>query len=209
MHVPPLGRSRPTGPQPAPAPEEHERAELRALLGLPRPRTRGECLQEARPCPWVACRHHLLLEVTQAQRTRSHPGPGLVLQAPSTSTGPRRQLSPTAPEMVVQRWIADALERLVVMRTSCSLDRADQGAAQEVEVAELVARDRRTMRRRRRAAIRALAERAKHAKGYDENASSDPSDCGHIADINRGSSGQPPALNLKNSGASGRGKTAK
>ena len=29
----------------------------------PRPRTRGECRGEARPCPWVACKFHLYLDV--------------------------------------------------------------------------------------------------------------------------------------------------
>jgi len=28
-----------------------------------RPRTRGECVDGPRPCPWVSCRHHLALEV--------------------------------------------------------------------------------------------------------------------------------------------------
>jgi len=50
------------------------RATLRAfadLLGpvddLPtRPRTRAECVGSARPCPYVSCRHHLYLEVTEA-----------------------------------------------------------------------------------------------------------------------------------------------
>lgn len=27
------------------------------------PRTRGECLDAPRPCPWVRCRHHLYLDV--------------------------------------------------------------------------------------------------------------------------------------------------
>ena len=45
------------------------REELRvgALLyppvDLPRPMSRGECRQEMRPCPWVACKHHLYLDV--------------------------------------------------------------------------------------------------------------------------------------------------
>jgi hypothetical protein len=45
------------------------REELRigALLNppvdLPRPVTRAECHQDARPCPWVACKHHLYLDV--------------------------------------------------------------------------------------------------------------------------------------------------
>ena len=29
----------------------------------PRPNTRGECREEARPCPWVACKFHLYLDV--------------------------------------------------------------------------------------------------------------------------------------------------
>jgi hypothetical protein len=46
------------------------RAELQmgALLYPPvedveRPRTRAECSQEARPCPWVSCKHHLYLDI--------------------------------------------------------------------------------------------------------------------------------------------------
>jgi hypothetical protein len=45
------------------------REELRvgALLyppvDIPRPKTRAQCSQEQRPCPWVACKHHLYLDV--------------------------------------------------------------------------------------------------------------------------------------------------
>jgi hypothetical protein len=31
--------------------------------GVERPKTRGDCKDAARPCPFVSCRHHLLLEV--------------------------------------------------------------------------------------------------------------------------------------------------
>ena len=31
--------------------------------GIERPRTRGECREEQRPCPWVACKHHLYLDI--------------------------------------------------------------------------------------------------------------------------------------------------
>lgn len=31
-----------------------------------RPATRGECFVEERPCPWVSCKHHLYLDVTEA-----------------------------------------------------------------------------------------------------------------------------------------------
>jgi hypothetical protein len=44
-----------------------EELRLGALLNppvdIPRPNSRGECLEEARPCPWVACKHHLYLDV--------------------------------------------------------------------------------------------------------------------------------------------------
>jgi len=45
------------------------REELRvgALLyppvDIPRPKSRAHCSAEARPCPWVACKHHLYLDV--------------------------------------------------------------------------------------------------------------------------------------------------
>lgn len=28
-----------------------------------RPRTRGDCVNGPRPCPWVSCRHHLAIDV--------------------------------------------------------------------------------------------------------------------------------------------------
>jgi hypothetical protein len=44
-----------------------EELRLGALLNppvdIPRPRNRAECTEEARPCPWVACKHHLYLDV--------------------------------------------------------------------------------------------------------------------------------------------------
>ena len=30
-----------------------------------RPRTRGDCENGPRPCPWVSCRHHLALDVSK------------------------------------------------------------------------------------------------------------------------------------------------
>ena len=46
------------------------RAELAAgaeayppVVDVERPRTRAECRGGARPCPWVACKHHLYLDI--------------------------------------------------------------------------------------------------------------------------------------------------
>lgn len=33
-----------------------------------RPRTRGDCEDGPRPCPWVGCRHHLLVDVGEDGR---------------------------------------------------------------------------------------------------------------------------------------------
>ncbi len=51
------------------APKRLTKEELRmgALLTevdcITRPRTRSQCLEGMRPCPWVSCKHHLFLDV--------------------------------------------------------------------------------------------------------------------------------------------------
>jgi Sigma-70, region 4 len=32
-------------------------------VDVPRPSTREQCRQDVRPCPWVACKHHLYLDI--------------------------------------------------------------------------------------------------------------------------------------------------
>ena len=32
-------------------------------VDIPRPTSRAECVEEMRPCPWVACKHHLYLDI--------------------------------------------------------------------------------------------------------------------------------------------------
>src|SRR5215470_14028882 len=32
-------------------------------VDIPRPTSRAECREEMRPCPWVACKHHLYLDI--------------------------------------------------------------------------------------------------------------------------------------------------
>jgi len=32
-------------------------------VDIPRPTKRSECMEEMRPCPWVACKHHLYLDI--------------------------------------------------------------------------------------------------------------------------------------------------
>lgn len=41
------------------------RSELAQHEETQRPLTRGDCIGAERPCPWVGCRHHLYLDVTE------------------------------------------------------------------------------------------------------------------------------------------------
>jgi len=49
-------------------PLSREEREAAGLLVLPedvrRPRTRGDCIDGVRPCPWVSCKWHLYLDVS-------------------------------------------------------------------------------------------------------------------------------------------------
>ena len=65
---------------------------------------------EARPCPWVGCRHHLLLTVAG--------NGGLRINRPSP--GRRRTLTPGSADDLVALWIDDAVEALSVMGDTCS-----------------------------------------------------------------------------------------
>lgn len=67
-----------------------------------RPKTRGDCEEMPRPCPWVSCRHHLWLEMGEQGRQHS--------QYPNRFSSTRE-----LPEHI------DPAE----MVTSCSLDVAD------------------------------------------------------------------------------------
>jgi|SRR6185436_16409959 len=39
---------------------------------IARPKTRGDCVNGPRPCPWVSCRHHLYLDVKEGRYIREN-----------------------------------------------------------------------------------------------------------------------------------------
>lgn len=98
------------------------------MLAVPRPKTRSDCLQEARPCPWVGCSKHLLLEVTTARATDRRPRgrPTTLRMNAASSTrsvaGRRKGLRSNAAAALVRTWIDAAVEQLSVMPYTCSLD---------------------------------------------------------------------------------------
>jgi hypothetical protein len=55
--------------------EEDKRITLSRRSRKTRPTTRGECIGGQRPCPWVSCRHHLLVDVKpNGTLILNHPG---------------------------------------------------------------------------------------------------------------------------------------
>jgi hypothetical protein len=103
------------------------------MLAIPPPTTRAECLQEARPCPWASCRHHLLLEVAASKGGDDVRATTLPLTRPRQlrgllpgRTGRRSGLVATAAHHVVEQWIDDAVEQLQRMRYTCALDVAEE-----------------------------------------------------------------------------------
>jgi hypothetical protein len=121
-----------------------------------RPRTRADCESGARPCPWVACTHHLLLEIgrrtTRARRGAAHRSPGLILNVPRAQGGRRHHLASSAAAELVRAWIDDALELLWAMPDSCALDAAERGASSPGDLQRLTGRSAAGERAVRRAA---------------------------------------------------------
>jgi hypothetical protein len=49
---------------------DEDEAPRSTVVRLPvRPRTRGDCINGPRPCPWVGCRHNLYLDIRRAGDT--------------------------------------------------------------------------------------------------------------------------------------------
>lgn len=114
-----------------------------------RPRTRGDCKDGPRPCPWVSCRHHLLLEIAKhgpktddAGNPRdSRPTTIRLNRAPDSGVlGRRPGLNANAPAELVRAWIRDAVEHLDAMEYTCALDVADAhpDGVSLVDVAEIL-----------------------------------------------------------------------
>jgi hypothetical protein len=116
-------------PAPAPAPAP------RRSLPLLRPKTRGECADIPRPCPFVSCRHHLALDISRR---------GVVLVTDPTLG---RDING------VETTFTDDNPR-----PSCSLDVADQGGRTLDEIADMMGLTRERIRQIETEALRAVRE---------------------------------------------------
>lgn len=98
-----------------------------SMLTIPRPKTLADCGQEARPCPWVACRHHLALEVASPNvQVRKDPRATTIrLNMPRRGRvreGRRPGLASSDAAAVVRVWIDEATELLSRMPYTCTFD---------------------------------------------------------------------------------------
>lgn len=84
---------------------------------ITRPTTRGDCRGAIRPCPWVACRHHLLLDVGRPKDGR---------YAPALQRARVRQLRGNASAATADAWTDAAADDLLEMPDTCALDVAER-----------------------------------------------------------------------------------
>lgn len=102
-----------------------------------------------RPCPFVSCRHHLLLDVERRRGAES----GLVRAVGVPGTVRQDTALP-------EGWEDAVVERLEGMGASCALDVAEGGAMNTEEVAAVLGVTRQRVHQVEREAVRVLARRA-------------------------------------------------
>lgn len=86
-----------------------------------RPRTRGDCVNGPRPCPWVGCRHHLYLNVDEDSGA-------ITLNFPAPEDAKTRMNAKRGPE--------EAAVPVWELQHSCSLDVAEMGGLNLTEMGE-------------------------------------------------------------------------
>jgi hypothetical protein len=103
------------------AAREEDHVMVRAVHLRVLPETRGECRGDMRPCPFVSCRHHLLLHVTSRGRLYAQGREYAQEMSESDVTG--------------------LLEALDAMPETCALDVADKGEHTFEQVAAVMGID--------------------------------------------------------------------
>lgn len=112
------------------------------VLGDRRPRTRGECINGPRPCPWIGCRYHLGTEV--------HDGPRV---GPGAEGGARYQYKGRIKPNPLATLDEDGDPDPLSLEHTCALDVADQGEHTLEEIAVILGISREWVRRIEDAAV--------------------------------------------------------
>lgn len=139
----PIGFGDVTSAIPPPRKRRARRVDLPVHNETP-PKTRAECVDGPRPCPWVRCKYHLLIDVKEKG--------GLVVNFETglRTLSTRRSLD--------EEWLDAAVERLDTMKHTCVLDVADQGEHTLEEVGELYGLTRERIRQIVDGGVEALRE---------------------------------------------------
>lgn len=90
-----------------------------------KPRTRADCVDGPRPCPWVTCRHHLAIDVDAWGGT-------LYAAPPLSQIG--RKVDPAA----FDRWAERVVDRIATMKETCALDVAARGSHTLEEIGDIL-----------------------------------------------------------------------
>jgi hypothetical protein len=93
-----------------------------------RPQTRGDCKGGERPCPWLSCKFHMLLDVNKHASIHIN-----------MDGRPRLKLADQ--HAGHEAFDEAALERLMTMPETCALDVADQGGVGVTRCGEMLAMD--------------------------------------------------------------------
>lgn len=90
-----------------------------------KPKTRADCVRGIRPCPWVSCRYHLLLD-------RPDPEDVATMGRRKTRLKLLTEATDAAAEEIVERWAEECDD----LEESCALDLADWRGMSQEEVGE-------------------------------------------------------------------------
>lgn len=135
------------------------------------PKTRADCINRPRPCPWVRCKHHVLLDVNPKTGT-------IKVNAQKAEQGPRRKFSlrkdfegwrqrePRADDEERSDEISDAL---VTMEHSCVLDLTDEKDYLTLDdVGEVMCLTRERARQIEAMGLRKIIQKARDDSGIKE-----------------------------------------
>jgi hypothetical protein len=88
------------------------------VQAIQRPKTRGDCVEGLRPCPWISCKHHMAGDVTRVGSYR-------VLNADPRLEWRSRSLHPEHPIKAGQ--LEEIASLALRLADTCVLDVADRG----------------------------------------------------------------------------------
>lgn len=110
----------------------------RGLPVLPeRPRTRGDCVNGIRPCPWIACRYHLLFNVGSDGHIRANHPDGRDAAHDLVKLYRRALGARAAPDTAIDEVSESIARTLLRMTETCALDVADRGPLERAHIARL------------------------------------------------------------------------